>query len=104
MRVMFLGNYAPNAVKGLIAGSDREAAGRTLIESVGGKFVSLQFTRGTYDVVLTADVPDQASSMGLAMAIRASGSFTDISVLEHLDMTPVIAAAQKATKSYKAPG
>ena len=80
MRVIFLGKYAPNAVKDLIAGSDREAAGRTLIESVGGKFVSLQFTRGAYDVVLTADVPDQASSMGLAMAIRASGSFTDISV------------------------
>ena len=101
---MFLGNYAPNAVKGLIQGSDREAAGRTLVESVGGKFVSLTFTRGAYDVILAADVPDQASSIGLAMAIRASGSFLDVCVLEQLDMTLVIAAAQKATKSYKPPG
>ena len=104
MNIMFLGCYAPQAVKGLIAGSDREAAINTLLDAVGGTLVSLVFTRGEYDVVATIDVPDQNIGMGLTMAIRASGAFTKMTVLEELDMGPIIAAAQKAAKVYEPAG
>ena len=40
MNIMFLGCYAPQAVKGLIAGSDREAAINALLDAVGGTLVS----------------------------------------------------------------
>lgn len=104
MRVIFLANYAPHAVKGLIQGSDREAAIRTLAESVGGKLESLVFTRGAYDVVATITVPDQAAGLGLAMAVRASCALSELCVLEQLDTKPIIAAAQKATAAYKPAG
>jgi uncharacterized protein with GYD domain len=104
MRAIFLGCYTPHAMKGLIGGSDREAAVKALLKSVGGKFVSLSFTRGEYDVALVADLPDQSSSVGLTMAIQASGAFTKMTVLEELDMRPVIAAAKKAAKTYKPAG
>jgi uncharacterized protein with GYD domain len=104
MRTIFLACYAPHAMKGLIGGSDREAAIKTLLDSIGGKLESLSFTRGEYDVAVICEMPDQSTGMGLTMAIRASGAFTKITVLEELDMKPVIAAAQKAAKIYEPAG
>lgn len=104
MRVIYLANYAPHAVKGLIQGSDREAAVRTLAESVGGKVESMMFTRGAYDVAITVTVPDQAAGLGLAMAVRASGAVAELCVLEQLDTKPILAAAQKAAAAYKPAG
>ncbi|MGI9483104.1 MAG: GYD domain-containing protein [Hyphomicrobiales bacterium] len=104
MRTVFLACYAPQAVKGLIEGSDRKAAINALLESVGGKLESLMFTRGEYDIAAIADLPDQSTGMGLTMAIQASGAFTKISILEELDMSEVIPAAQKAAKVYQPAG
>ena len=104
MRVIFLGSYSPQAMKGLIGGSDREAAVKALLGSVGGKLESLMFTRGAYDIAAIAEVPDQAAGMGLTMAIRASGAFTTMTVLDELDMGPIIAVAQKAAKVYEPAG
>ena len=104
MKTTVLANYAPHAVKGLMQGSDREAAVRALYESVGGKMTSLMFTRGAYDVVIQGEVPDQAAGMGLALAVRASGSLTDLVVLEELNMKDVLKAAGKAAGTYKPAG
>ncbi len=104
MRTIFLACYAPHAMKGLIGGSDREAAIKILLDSVGGKLESLSFTRGEYDVAVICEMPDQNTGMGLTMAIQASGAFTKITVLEELDMKLVIAAAQKAAKLYEPAG
>lgn len=104
MRTIFLGCYAPHAVKGLIGGSDREAAIVALLDSVGGTLESLMFTRGEYDVAVVTEMPDQNTGVGLTMAIQASGAFTKITVLEELDMNPVLAAAQKAAQIYEPAG
>ena len=104
MRTIFLGCYAPHAVKGLIEGSDREAAVKALLDAVGGKLESMMFTRGEYDVALIAEMPDQSTGLGLTMAVQASGAFAKLTVLEELDMTPIIAAAQKAAKVYEPAG
>ena len=104
MRFIMLANYAPHAVKGLIQGSDREAAIRAINESVGGKIESVMFTRGAYDIAVTGTVPDQAAGLGIAMAVRASGSVADVVVLEELDMKPILAAANTAAKAYKPAG
>jgi len=104
MRTILLACYAPHAVSGLIKGSDREAAVKKLLDSVGGKLESMMYTRGEFDVMAIAEMPDQNTAMGLTMAIRASGAFTKITTLEELDMIPVIAAAQKAAKVYEPAG
>lgn len=104
MKVTVLANYAPHAVKGLLQGSDREAAVKALYESVGGKMTSLTFTRGAYDVVINGELPDQAAGVGLAMAVRASGSVSDLVVLEEVNMKDALAAAKKAVGSYKPAG
>ena len=104
MRTIFLACYAPHAVKGLIGGSDREAAVKALLDSVGGRLESLMFTRGEYDIAVIVELPDQSTSVGLTMAVQASGAFTKMTVLNELDMTPVIVAAQKAAKVYEPAG
>ena len=104
MRTIFLACYAPHAVKGLIGGSDREAAVRALLDTIGGKLESLMFTRGEYDIAVIADVPDRSAGVGLTMAVQASGAFSKLTVLEELDMGPVLAAAQKAAKVYEPAG
>jgi hypothetical protein len=38
------------------------------------------------------------------VAIRASGAFTKMTILEELDLGPIVAAAQKATKVYEPAG
>ena len=96
MRVVLLGCYAPHAVKGIISGSDREAAVQKLLDKVGGTLVSVMFTRGEFDVLVLADVPDEATAIGLTMAVQASGAVSRVSVLSELDMEPVLVAANKA--------
>jgi len=104
MRMLVLANYAPHAIKGIMQGSDREAAIRTLLESVGGKLEHTMLTRGAYDIAAVATVPDQAAGLGIVMAIRASGSLSEVVVLEELDPKPIIAAANTAAKAYQPAG
>ncbi|TIX03687.1 MAG: GYD domain-containing protein, partial [Mesorhizobium sp.] len=42
--------------------------------------------------------------MGIALAVRASGSLSDFVILEELDMKAVLAAANKAAGVYKPAG
>lgn len=104
MRVVYLANYEPHALKGIMQGSDRDAAVRTLVESLGGTLESTMLCRGVYDVIVTATMPNQAAALGIAMAVRASGSVSDVVVLEELDTKPIVAAANTAAKAYKPAG
>jgi hypothetical protein len=49
-------------------------------------------------------VPNQAGTLGVAMLLRASGAFSDVIVLEEVDLKAIVAAAQKASKNYTPPG
>jgi uncharacterized protein with GYD domain len=104
MKCIYLVNYAASGMKGLMQGSDREAAARALVDSQGGKLISFMFTRGKYDAAVTVEVPNQASGLGVVMLLRASGAFSDVIVLEEVDLKAIVAAAQKASKGYTPPG
>ena len=104
MRVVLLACYATHASTGVITGSDREAAAREMFDKVGGTLVSVMFTRGEFDVLVLANVPDEATAVGLTMAIQASGTVTRISVLSEIDMEPVLVAANNAVATYKPAG
>ncbi len=104
MKALLLGKYAPHALKGLIAGSDREAAIKKLMDAVGGTADYIAFVRGKYDVVVRIEVKDQETAMGLVTAIKASGAFEEADYLEEVDMPRVIEAAQTAASVYTAAG
>jgi uncharacterized protein with GYD domain len=104
MRVMYLATYTPQAMKGLMQGTDREGVMRATFEAAGGKFGSIVFTRGAYDVIVSGEVPDRTASMGIAMAVRATGSVSDLCVLEELDLPKVVASAKGVANAYKPAG
>ena len=95
MNIMFLCTYTPAALKGLMSGSDRKAAVESALAAVGGTLEHLAFTRGEYDVVVTATVPDSARLIGLAVTIKATGAFEKAIYLEEIDILAVLDVANK---------
>ena len=100
MRILLLGTYTPNALQGLMSGSDRKAAVEAMLDKVGGSLEHLAFTRGEYDVVVTAVVPDNVSLPGIGIALKASGAFEKAVYLEELEMTEVLNTAKNAATVY----
>jgi len=104
MKAILLGAYTANALKGLMAGSDRKAAIEAILNEAGGSLESLSFTRGEYDVVVVATLPDTISLIGVVTAIKASGAFEKAAYLEELDIVDMIEVANKAAGVYTPAG
>ena len=104
MKMVFLGSYTPNALKGLIAGSDRQAAVEAILNQVGATLEQMLFTRGEYDIMVIASAPDDTNLPGITAALRASGAFEKAISLEEVDINEVIDTAQKIASVYKPAG
>lgn len=100
IRAIMMGAYNSQGAKGIIGGSDRMAAIKTVAEAAGGSVNFASFLRGPMDIVVDFNVPDAATMMGVAAAAQASGTFTSLMVHECIDNAPVVAAAQRITKAY----
>ncbi|WGV15624.1 GYD domain-containing protein [Fuscovulum ytuae] len=100
-------SYTPDAVKALVATpSDREAAARKLIESLGGKLHHLFFAFGQHDVICLIEGPDDQMMAAGAMAVAASGTVASSSTVKLMTPAEAMAAMQAAGKalgSYKPP-
>lgn len=100
-------SYTPDAVKALVATpSDREAAARKLIESLGGKLHHLFFAFGPHDVICLIEGPDDQMMAAGAMAVAASGTVSSSSTVKLMTPAEAMAAMQTAGKalgSYKPP-
>jgi uncharacterized protein with GYD domain len=103
-RYLLQASYTADGIKGL---QNDKASGRRgvltqAVESLGGKLEAFYFAFGADDVVAIADLPDNASAAGLALAISASG-------LVRTRTTPLLTveeaeqALQKSV-SYRPPG
>ena len=104
MKMLFLGSYTPNALKGLIAGSDRKSAVEAILSQVGATLDQMLFTRGEYDIVVIASAPDETNLPGVTAALRASGAFEKAIAVEEVDISEVIDTAQKIASVYKPAG
>ena len=96
MNLILLATYTPAALKGLMSGSDRKAAIEATLDTVGGTLKNVASTRGEYDVVVMATVPDSTSLVGPLIAIKASGAFEKAIYLEEIDLLAVLDVANKA--------
>jgi uncharacterized protein with GYD domain len=96
--------YNAEGVRGVMkeGGTQREAAARALVESLGGNVEAFYFAHGDADAIVICDFPDSASALAGVMAVNASGLVTATT-------TPLISAAEidaaaKKTGTYRAPG
>ena len=97
-------NYTTDGAKGLIkdGGVARKNAARKAAESLGGTLESMYFAFGETDAYVIADMPDNASTAAISLALAASGGATSRTVVlltpEEMDQ------ASKKMPAYRPPG
>jgi len=101
---MFTARYNSDAMKAMIANpADREAAARTVAESMGGMLHHFFFAMGQDDVVAIAEMPDDESVAALSMTIGASGAFSGGATTKLLTSAQAISAMSKASAAQYTP-
>lgn len=102
---MFQGRYSTDAIKAMVASpQDREAAGRAMIESLGGKLIAFYFCMGSEDVVAIVDAPDDETMAAGSLILGASGAMTGgatTKLLTSAEAQEAMARAGAAAGQYK---
>tara|TARA_B100001971_G_scaffold159237_1_gene149117 strand:+ start:169 stop:495 length:327 start_codon:yes stop_codon:yes gene_type:complete len=101
-----LGNYTAKAFQGFIANpdTDRGAAIRGLISALGGKVLSYDILRGSYDFIVSVEAPSFENAAAAKLATEATGAVTNLTILEPININNVAKTAAKASATYKPPG
>jgi uncharacterized protein with GYD domain len=104
---LFQMTYSDSAIKGLISTpTDREAAARKLIESLGGKLHHFFFAFGKYDIVALIENADEKAVMAGTAIIGASGTASSMmttKLMSSKDATAAMSLAAKTMGSYQPP-
>ena len=92
------------SVKKLIAKPEhRHEVIQKAVEELGGKLIGLWLSFGDYDVVVLAELPDNAAAAGLALAVAAGGSCKTVKTTPLLSVEEGNAAMKKAGASHYQP-
>jgi uncharacterized protein with GYD domain len=106
-KYFIMGNYTAKAFQGFIKdpNQDRSAAVKALTESAGGKLESFAITRGQFDfcAITTGDMPFE-NFAGIKLAVEASGTVENMTILEEMDMNKAAEQAAKSMAGYKPAG
>ena len=83
-----MGNYTAKAFQGFIAqpDSDRGAAIKAVAEAIGGKVLSYDIVRGSYDFIVAIEAPNFESMAAAKLATEASGAVTNITIMESINI------------------
>ena len=96
-----MGNYTSKAFQGFIANpdTDRGAAIKAVASAVGGKVLSYDIVRGSYDFIVSIDAPNFESMAAAKLATEASGAVTNISIMEPININSAAKLAAKVAAS-----
>ena len=103
-RYMIQGSYTREGIQGVLkeGGSGRVDAIAKMLADMGGSLESFYFAFGEEDLVVIAELPDNASAAAIGMAVGAAGAArtrtTVLMTAEEID------AASHKTVGYRAPG
>ena len=104
-QIHYARKFSLNGVKGVIKSSaDRASEAKKAVEAAGGKFISYDFTRGTYDFVGIADGLNDATASALKGVVLSSGDFEQIDMLNTYDQSEFSKTAKSIMSAgYKPP-
>ena len=104
---MYQASYSGDAIKALVNNpQDRSKAARGVIEVNGGTMVSAWMAFGEDDIVVIADMPDDESMAGVALAVSSTGSIVSGKTTKLLMMDQAVESMKKAKAvltTYKPP-
>jgi uncharacterized protein with GYD domain len=99
--------YTGDSAKAMIKHpSDRAAAAKGLVESLGGTLEAFYWMQGKKDGFLIAELPDGVAAAGLAMAVGSTGAIAGIEthqIFDHDEQATIVKRAATALESYKPP-
>ena len=86
--------------------SDRSAAGKALVESLGGTQEAFYWMQGQHDGFLIANLPDGVAAAALAAAVGSAGAVVGLEthqIFDHDEQAAIVKAAATARKAYNSP-
>ena len=81
---------------------DRTGAAKAAIEANGGTMIGAWMAFGGEDLVVIADMPDDASMAGVALAVSAAGAIVGGKTTRLLDMPTAVEGMKKAKAVFDA--
>lgn len=72
-RFVALVNWTEDGVRNVKGTADRADDAKTLAQQMGGAIESIYWTLGPYDLVVTADFPDEETVTAWALAVSSQG-------------------------------
>ncbi len=100
-------SYTADSAKAMIEKpSDRSAAAKTLIESLGGTHEAFYWMQGKHDGFFIATLPDGVTAAALAAAVGATGAITGVEthqIFDRDEQATIVGLAATARKAYKPP-
>ena len=99
--------YSGEAVKAMIERpSDRSAAAKALVESIGGTQEAFYWMQGEHDGFLISSLPNGVAAAALAAAVGSTGAITGLEtheIFDHDDQAAIVKHAGTALRAYKPP-
>lgn len=82
-KYLFHGSYTLEGVRGLlkVGGSSRKAHFEKIVRNLGGQVEAFYYAFGGDDIYAIADLPDNASSAALSLAINTGGGFKQSTIV-----------------------
>ena len=106
-RYVTLFSYTGGAAKAMIERpSDRGAAAKALVESLGGTVEAFYWMQGRHDGLLITTLPDGVAAAALAAAVGSTGAIVDIEtheIFDHDQQSAIVAHAKTALAAYRPP-
>ena len=100
-------SYTAEAAKAMIdRPTDRAAASKALVESLGGTQEAFYWMQGKHDGFIISNLPDGVAAAALAAAAGSTGAVAGLDthqVYDHAEQQAILKAAKTATKAYKPP-
>ena len=87
--------------------TDRTAAGRQLVDAVGGSVECAYWMFGAHDGLFIFDVPDSISAATISVALGSAGLFKNVETHELLpqeQFDQVLSRAKQTAQAYQPPG
>lgn len=100
-------SYTADSAKAMIEKpSDRSAAAKALVESLGGTLEAFYWMQGKHDGFLITKLPDGVGAAALAAAVGATGAVVGLEthqIYDHDEQSAIVKQAAIARKAYKPP-
>jgi len=99
-----LGTYSPESYQAFIENpdQDRKTVVQELAKSMGGNVLSLEFLRGPFDFIVTAELETFEDMAAIKLAVEASGA-CEVDIFETVDINDIARKAGKALSNYSPP-